>query len=56
MNLFAIIKTIWGAPKDWEHHPLWPTRRLMRRKINGRWEYREPTEEDIKEFQSADGW
>ncbi len=56
MGLLAIAKAIWGPPKDWAWHPLWPLKKEMIRKVGGRWESRAPTEQDTEDFKSADGW
>lgn len=48
MRLLSIIKTIWGPSHEWREC-VKDGRLVMRRKINGKWQYREPTVEEERQ-------
>jgi hypothetical protein len=51
-----------SAAGEWEFHvPLFSTslpsgRLVMRRKVNGKWQYRSPTPAEEQEYVASEGW
>lgn len=44
---------------NWQHHIRFdvnPPRLAMRIKVNGRWEYREPTRREVDEYNQSEAW
>jgi hypothetical protein len=58
----------WFRTADWEAiKPIWPItlddgtrvkigQPIMRRYVDGKWQYRQPTADEMQDFLSGDGW